>query len=355
MRYVDKIEIVVRSGKGGDGVVSFHRARNRPKLGPDGGNGGNGGDILFVGDRRHNTLSHLIYKKLYVAENGGKGGSQNKTGRCGDHLEVKVPLGTIIYNTETNEKLAEILQHQQVASVVKGGKRGYGNLSYTTSTRQAPNLCTQGEEATTINIRCELKLLADIGLMGFPNAGKSTLLSVISRAQPKIASYPFTTLYPHLGVVSPKDIDQIDSSFVVADLPGIIEGASNGKGLGHRFLKHLERCKVVVFVLDAYEHAESLYQNFMLLRNELQQYSENLANKKSIVVLNKADLISSAACKELVESLQSQSLKVYLISAVTKQGISSLIRGMQSLIRETIDQEESKAHSVVCGASMNLL
>jgi GTP-binding protein len=333
MKYIDKIQIVVSSGKGGDGMVSFHRARNRPKLGPDGGNGGNGGDVVFVGDPHLNTLSHLIYNKNYRAEHGGKGGPQNKTGSCGDPLEIKGPLGTVVYHEDTNEKIVEVLRADEITVVAKGGKRGYGNLSYTTPTRQAPIISTEGQEGTTITLRCELKVLADVGFLGFPNAGKSTLLSVISKARPKIANYPFTTLHPNLGVVDLHCPDEKYSSFVVADLPGIIEGAAEGKGLGHRFLKHLERCKVVVFVLDAFCEERTLEQSINLLSDELRNFSTALAARKKIVAINKIDLISSEKTKELLNSLQSKDLEVYPISAVTKDGISPLLRGVQNLVK----------------------
>lgn len=328
MKFIDKIEITISSGNGGDGIATLRTARNKPKLGPDGGNGGNGGDVILCADVNNNTLSTLRYHKIYRAENGGKGGSNNKTGKSGAPLRVALPLGTLIYNKETGEKLAEVLSPSDEITIAKGGKRGYGNLAFVTSTRQAPRMFTEGKKGETIDLICELKLLADVGLAGFPNAGKSTLLSVISSARPKIANYPFTTLTPNLGVVDLKDPTSEHGSFVIADVPGLIEGASLGKGLGHKFLQHLERCNLLVYLIDASQGTEvkDQLEQWDKLNHELTSYSLKLVKKKSLVVLSKIDMVQDTdQLNATIKAFEKRKLKTLSISSLNKTGLTDLI------------------------------
>jgi GTP-binding protein len=328
MKFIDKTEITIKAGDGGNGICTFKTARNMPKLGPDGGNGGRGGDVFFCADLGNNTLSTLRYKRMYQAEDGGKGAANNKTGKTGKHLKIPVPLGTIIYNKETGKKIAEITEPTDEIKVLEGGNRGYGNLSFATSTRQAPRMFTKGKEGETLDVICELKLLADVGLAGFPNAGKSTLLSVISSAKPKIADYPFTTLTPNLGVVDLGDPTSEKSSFVIADVPGLIEGASEGKGLGHEFLQHLERCKVIVYLLDSSSMCENtdLLLQWQKLNHELASYSEDLVRKPFLVVFSKVDsLHDKDHLKETRKHFENLKIKTLEISSLSKIGLKDLI------------------------------
>jgi GTPase len=337
MKFIDQIEIVISSGNGGNGLVSFARDKYRPKMGPDGGNGGNGGDVFFIADSNQNTLSHLRYKAKYKAEHGGHGGSNNKTGRAGVDLLIPVPLGTCVYEKETNIKIAEILNKDSKILVAEGGKRGLGNMAFKTSTRQAPHFAFAGKKGIMKSIVCELKVLAEVGLCGFPNAGKSTLLSNVSSAKPKVAGYPFTTLHPHLGVVDLNSDYSNNSSFVIADIPGLIEGASLGKGLGHQFLKHLERTKVIVHVIDVFSEDDiDPFEKFEILRAELQEFNNEMFDKKThIVALNKIDLLgSSDNIDKITKSFQDSGCDVYPISAHTNVGLKDLLYGIQKKIIE---------------------
>lgn len=328
MKFIDKTEITIKAGDGGDGISTFRTARNMPKLGPDGGNGGRGGDVIFCADLGNNTLSTLRYKRLYKAGDGGKGAANNKTGKTGEHLRIPVPLGTILYNKETGKKLAEITEENHEVKVLEGGNRGYGNLSFVTSTRQAPRMFTPGKKGEMIDVVCELKLLADVGLAGFPNAGKSTLLSVISSAKPKVAGYPFTTLTPNLGVVDLGDPTSEKSSFVMADVPGLIEGASEGRGLGHQFLQHLERCKVIVYLLDASSMCENtdLILQWEKLNHELTKFSEELVSKPFIVVFSKVDSVHDKEhLDETKKHFADKKIKTLEISSLGQTGLKDLI------------------------------
>lgn len=327
MKFIDSTEIIVQAGRGGDGITTFKTARNKPKLGPDGGNGGNGADVVLCADTGNNTLSTVRYRQLYKAENGGKGAANNKTGKSGAPLYIALPMGTIIYEKESGEKLAEILTADDRVVIAKGGKRGYGNLSYLTSTRQAPRMSTEGKEGELKHLVFELKLLADVGLAGFPNAGKSTLLSVISSARPKIADYPFTTLTPNLGVVDVGDPTSNRSSFVVADVPGLIEGASKGKGLGTQFLQHLERCKLLVYLIDASQHEEEcLLEKWEKLNHELKAYaSSTLAEKDAIIALSKMDCVNDSSLLEpVLTKLRGTGYPVLTLSSLDKSGLKEL-------------------------------
>lgn len=332
MKFVDSTQIRVRSGAGGAGMVSFRAARNMPKLGADGGDGGFGGSVYLVGDNGLNTLSGMYYRQLYDAENGQRGGTNGKTGRDGEDLIIPVPLGTVAINDDTGEVIGEVLADKEQLLIAKGGKRGLGNLRYLSATHQAPEESTSGGPSIELNLRMELKVIADVGFAGFPNAGKSTLLSRISRAKPKIADYPFTTLVPNLGVVT---LDELTGkSFVAADIPGLIEGAHEGKGLGHEFLKHLERTKVIAFVLDGFS-VEGLrpVDAFEKLRYELKSYSEELVKKKFHLILTKEDLKEyNEEWDAQLEELRALKLDVSVISAVKGTGLPELKRKIFNLI-----------------------
>jgi len=295
--FVDYVKICCRSGKGGDGAVHFHRDKFTTKGGPDGGDGGRGGHIILRGNKQLWTLLHLKYRKHVIAENGENGQKSNMTGKSGKDVILEVPLGTIAKNAETGEIECEITEDGQEVILVKGGKGGLGNAHFATPSRQAPGFAQQGEPGKTEWKILELKLLADVGLVGFPNAGKSTLLSVLTAAKPEIANYPFTTLTPQLGIVQYRDY----KSFVMADLPGLIEGAHEGKGLGHRFLRHVERNSILLFVISA-ENA-NIFEEYKILLNELKLYNSDLLNKKRVLAISKADLLDDELISELSKEL----------------------------------------------------
>lgn len=337
MKFIDSTEIKVRAGNGGSGAVSFRTARNRPKLGADGGNGGNGGNVIIVADKNVNTLNTLRYRQLYKAEHGGNGGENERTGACGKDIKIPVPLGTIVFNAETGEELGEIIDTSTTLTVAKGGKRGYGNNHFLKATHQAPRESSPGEEGEELEIRFELKVLADVGLAGFPNAGKSTLLSRISAAKPKIADYPFTTLVPNLGVVDLSEFGKFQDSFVIADIPGLIEGASDGKGLGHAFLRHLERTRIILYVIDGFciEGRDPL-TSYEKLHLELEKFGTTLTKRKSLVLVNKIDLAPEDFDFEALEAeFEDKGQKVMFISGVSGEGISKVkIKLMEMLAEE---------------------
>lgn len=321
MRFIDKTEIYVKAGKGGDGIVAFKSARNKPKLGPDGGYGGHGGNVYMVADRRLNTLSTLRYKHKYSANDGARGGANNRTGACGADLEVSVPVGTIVKKQKTSTKL-ELLRDGQRILLAKGGQRGRGNLSFLSSTNRAPKHCTPGQAGEEFWLSLELKVLADVGFAGMPNAGKSTLLSVLSNAKPKVADYPFTTLSPVLGMV---EIPEIDSYFTIADIPGLIAGASQGKGLGIAFLRHLERARTVAYVIDgASDGVDTIRENFYILRNELWNYNSDFRDKETLVIVNKIDLLDTERKQEIIALLKAEGLDFSLCSGATGEGVKEL-------------------------------
>ena len=310
--------------------MSFKRARNKPKLGPDGGDGGFGGDITLVANRQLNTLSHLRYHTHHVAEDGSKGGVNNRTGRDGKSIEIKVPLGTQIFRDGSTELYGEILKNDDRILVAEGGKRGMGNSRFLTSTHQAPEEHTPGGPSQSAELRLELKLIADIGLAGFPNAGKSTLLSVISAARPKIADYPFTTLEPQLGVVDHPDEDpSFGKSMVVADIPGLIEGASIGKGLGIQFLKHIERTRAIAYVIDisSHESIEGIIKNYEVLKKELGNFGDLLIHKEAFVILTKWDALEDKTfVDQSIDAFSALGLDALCISSVAQIGLKELKR-----------------------------
>lgn len=315
--FIDYVSIYCRSGNGGSGAVHFRREKHVPKGGPDGGDGGRGGHIVLKGNKQLWTLLHLKYKKHILAGNGGVGQGNNKTGADGKDSIIEVPLGTVAKRTQSTDSIAEITEDSQEVILLKGGKGGMGNEHFKSATKQTPRYAQPGEEGLEESLVFELKLLADVGLVGFPNAGKSTLLSVISAAKPKIADYPFTTLVPNLGVVQYHDF----KSFVVADIPGIIEGAAEGKGLGTRFLRHIERNSILLFMIPS--DSEDIQQEYYILLKELEKYNPELMDKKKLVAISKIDLVDDAWKNNLLKKM-SPSISPIFISSITGSGINKL-------------------------------
>jgi len=315
--FVDQIRIFCRSGQGGAGSKHFARTKFNPKAGPDGGDGGRGGHIILKGNRNLWTLLHLRYHKNVLAQNGEKGNKNKMTGRDGKDVILEVPLGTIAFDEETGKKEAEILEDGQEIIWLKGGRGGLGNSNFATPTNQAPDYAQPGEPGTEGWKILELKVLADVGLVGFPNAGKSTLLSVITAAKPKIADYAFTTLTPQLGIVEYRD----GKSFCVADLPGIIEGAAEGKGLGHRFLRHIERNPVLLFLIPA--DSKNHKKEFEILLNELKRYNPELLHKQFVIAISKSDMLDEELIRAIEKELPA-SIPHLFISSLTGKNIPEL-------------------------------
>jgi len=315
--FIDYVKFCSRSGSGGAGSVHFRREKFVPKGGPDGGDGGRGGHVILRGNSQLWTLLHLKYRKHVIAGNGVGGSGARKTGSDGQDEILEVPLGTIARDAETGEFRGEISEHDQEFILTPGGRGGLGNDHFKTATNQAPRFAQPGEPGIEEWIVLELKVLADVGLVGFPNAGKSTLLSTVSAAKPEIANYPFTTLVPNLGVVSYRD----DRSFVMADLPGLIEGASEGKGLGHRFLRHIERNSILLFVIPS--DSKNIMSDYGVLVNELEKYNPELLDKKRILAVSKSDLLDEELKNLIIKELPANSDPVF-ISSVTQEGISGL-------------------------------
>jgi len=322
MKFIDEAKIFLQAGKGGNGCVSFRREKYVPKGGPDGGDGGNGGSIIFVADKKINTLIDFKYRKHYRAENGGHGKGKNQHGRNGKDLIIKIPAGTIIKNAETGDVIADMVNDGEKLLVAKGGRGGRGNASFVSPTRQAPRIATKGEKGESMWVILELHLIADVGIIGMPNAGKSTLISKISAAKPKIADYPFTTLAPNLGVVRYDEY----KSFVVADMPGLIEGAHAGEGLGDRFLRHIERTKILLHLITCDAPDEDVIKKYNVIRNELEQYNPALLKKMEIVALNKIDIpFIRERVGEIKKMFARKSIKLYPVSAVTGEGLKELL------------------------------
>jgi len=330
--FVDKAEIILKAGNGGHGGMSFRREKYVPNGGPDGGNGGHGGNIVFMADNGFRTLMEFKYKRKHKAEHGENGTGGRSTGKTGEDLIIKVPVGTIIKDKETGRIICDLSEHGQKYRVAEGGRGGRGNMNFATATRQAPRFAQGGVKGQERTVVLELKLLADVGLIGFPNVGKSTLLSVITKAKPKIANYHFTTIVPNLGVVEWRNFDP----FVIADIPGLIEGAHEGTGLGDQFLRHVERTKLLIHLLDASgsEGREPL-DDFKKINFELEKYNEKLAKRVQIVALNKVDLLSEPAeTDELKAELEKLGYEVFVISAVTGQGLNELLSRTIKLLDE---------------------
>ena len=327
--FIDYAVIEVHAGNGGSGAVTFRREKYVPKGGPSGGDGGNGGNVILKANVNLHTLLDFRYKKKYKASNGDNGGSSLKDGKNGKDVIIQVPVGTIVKDEESEEILFDLNSDTKEFILAKGGKGGKGNSKFATSTNQTPRFAEDGKPGENKKIILELKLIADVGLVGFPNAGKSTLISKISSARPKIADYPFTTLEPNLGIVKYKDFQ----SFTVADIPGIIEGASQGKGLGHKFLRHIERTRIILFLIEAI--SENPKDDFSVLMNELKNYSLQLIQKKIIVSFSKADLIDSQKAKKL-EKMKFKGIKEkpFIFSSVTGEGISELLDDLWQLLEK---------------------
>ncbi len=315
--FIDYVKIYCFSGKGGAGSAHLRREKYIPKGGPDGGDGGRGGHIYLRGKQSMWTLLHFKYQRHFKAEHGKPGTSGNKTGLNGQDVIIDVPLGTVVKNAETNEVVLEITQDHEIKVLLEGGRGGLGNTHFKSSTHQTPIYAQPGESGKEATFILELKLLADVGLVGFPNAGKSTLLSVLSAAKPKIADYPFTTLTPNLGIVKYRDYQ----SFIIADIPGIIEGASDGKGLGLRFLRHIERNSVLLFMVPA--DSENIKKDFEILLNELKKFNPELLDKRRVLAISKIDLIDEKSLKKAMKNLKIDT-PVALISSVTAKGLENL-------------------------------
>jgi GTP-binding protein len=334
--FVDQVRVTFKAGDGGDGVTSFRHEKFRQKGGPDGGDGGDGGDIVLVASNNQNTLAAFRYKKLLKAENGQSGGKAKKHGKSAKHLEVKVPVGTVVAGDD-GQILADLTQDGQKAIIAKGGKGGFGNAHFISSTRQAPRVAEKGETGETFEANLELKMIADVGIVGLPNAGKSTLLSVISNARPTIASYPFTTLAPNLGVV---DIDKT-TTLLFADIPGLIEGASQGKGLGDEFLRHVERTQVLVHLIDYY--SGDIQQDYQTILAELAAYKIDLSKRPQVVAVTKAEGVEKKQLDKKIKEVKKlvpRSTPVLAISSASKQGIDDLLRFVQKRVYAVYKQME---------------
>jgi len=338
MKFVDEARIYVKAGDGGRGCVSFRREKYVPRGGPNGGDGGKGGDVIVVASASHRTLLDLKYQQHHVARHGGHGEGSDRTGRNSEDVVIPVPVGTIVSDDATGEVLADLVEDGQRFVVAKGGRGGKGNAFFATSTNRAPRYAQPGEEGEERWIRLELKLLADVGVIGFPNAGKSTLISRVSAAKPKIADYPFTTLTPNLGVVKYKNF----GTFVIADIPGLIEGAHRGVGLGTRFLRHVERTAVLIHLIDiSGEGPVSGWHNFETINRELALYDPTLAEKPQVVAIGKADLPATRdRAKKEIDFFRRKKIEIFLISAVTGEGIDALVAAVVKKLR----REEREDH-----------
>lgn len=343
MKFVDEASIHVKAGDGGNGCVSFRREKFIPYGGPDGGDGGNGGHVFLVADSGLNTLADFRYQRTFRAERGQNGMGRNCTGKSGEDLTVRVPVGTVVYDESTEELLGDLVEPGQTLLVAKGGVHGIGNTRFKSSVNRAPRQHTDGTPGDDRRLRLEMQVLADVGLLGLPNAGKSTLISAVSAAKPKIANYPFTTLYPNLGVVRLG----VDESFVIADIPGLIEGAAEGAGLGIQFLKHLSRTRLLLHMLDCAppEGREALLHDFQVIQQELKKYSSDLAEKERWLVINKIDLVAQderdAFFSELLAQLNWQG-KVYYVSAVSGEGLKPLMGDIMSYLQQLYQELEQQ-------------
>ena len=345
--FTDYVKIIAKAGNGGNGAISFRREKYVAAGGPDGGDGGKGGDIYFEVDPDSNTLIDFRYNKKFKAENGKNGEGAHKYGKSGEDLYIKVPIGTIIRDAKTNKVLADLSYEGQKELILAGGRGGKGNSHFATSTRQAPRFAQDGEKGEEKEVILELKLLADVGLIGFPNVGKSTFLSMTTSATPKIADYHFTTLEPNLGVVK----TDYGDSFVIADIPGIIEGASEGTGLGLQFLRHIERTRLLLHVIDVSgSEGRNPVEDFYTINKELKQYSEKLSQRKQIIVANKIDVMLDENLYTKLEKVAKENgLEIYKISAATGEGISELIKHVSKILKtlpkeDLIEVEDKKVY-----------
>ena len=327
--FIDTAEIYVKAGDGGDGAVSFRREKYIPNGGPDGGDGGKGGDVILVADRNLGTLLDFRYKKKYLAQSGQPGGGKNCSGKAGENLTIRVPVGTLVRDRESGQIIKD-LSDETPFVLLRGGKGGFGNARFATPTRQTPRFAKSGVPGQELRVTLELKLLADVGLIGCPNVGKSTLLSVVSAARPKVANYHFTTLAPQLGVVGRYG----DNPFVMADIPGLIEGASEGAGLGHDFLRHVDRCRLLVHVVDVSgSEGRDPIEDFETINRELKRFNETLASRPQLVAGNKAD-ISEEQAGRFGDYVRSKGYEFFLISAATTQGVDALMNRVAQALSE---------------------
>lgn len=331
--FIDKAKIIIISGAGGDGMVAFRREKYVPRGGPSGGDGGKGGSVYLKADSGLNTLINFRRKRKFAAEKGENGGAKEMYGKGGEDIIIDVPLGTMVYDNDTNELLADMVHQDQMVLIAKGGKGGRGNTHFATSAVRAPTYAEKGEPGESKEIRLELKVLADVGLIGFPSVGKSSLIRKVSGARPEVAAYHFTTLSPSLGVVN---LDET-RSFVMADIPGLIEGASQGVGLGHEFLRHVERSRVLIHVLDiAGSEGRDPLSDFEIINNELEIYSPALAQKKQIVAGNKIDLITNQTeLEQIKQQIESKGYSFFPICTLTGEGIKSLLEKAWTILQET--------------------
>lgn len=345
MKFIDRVKIYVQAGTGGNGTVAFRREAHVPKGGPSGGDGGRGGSVIFVATNSLSTLLDLRYYREYKAQNGEKGHAKKMHGADADDLVIRVPVGTCVYDDDTGNIIADLTKDGQRAVIAKGGRGGRGNARFASSRNPAPKICENGEPGEKFNLRVELKLLADVGLVGFPSVGKSTLLSVVSKARPQIADYHFTTIVPNLGVVQVKD----GRSFVMADLPGLIEGASQGKGLGHQFLRHIERCRVIVHVIDmSGSEGRDPYEDYVTINKELGEYEYRLLERPQIIVANKMDGDEAEEnLKKFKEKLGDQ--KVFPIIASIHEGIDAVLYAVADALETAPDffNQEEEQESVL--------
>lgn len=345
MKFIDRVKIYVQAGTGGNGTVAFRREAHVPKGGPSGGDGGRGGSVIFVATNSLSTLLDLRYYREYKAQNGEKGHAKKMHGADADDLVIRVPVGTCVYDDDTGNIIADLTKDGQRAVIAKGGRGGCGNARFASSRNPAPKICENGEPGEKFNLRVELKLLADVGLVGFPSVGKSTLLSVVSKARPQIADYHFTTIVPNLGVVQVKD----GRSFVMADLPGLIEGASQGKGLGHQFLRHIERCRVIVHIIDmSGSEGRDPYEDYVTINKELGEYEYRLLERPQIIVANKMDGDEAEEnLKKFKEKLGDQ--KVFPIIAPIHEGIDAVLYAVADALETAPDffNQEEEQESVL--------
>ena len=345
MKFIDRVKIYVQAGTGGNGTVAFRREAHVPKGGPSGGDGGRGGSVIFVATNSLSTLLDLRYYREYKAQNGEKGHAKKMHGADADDLVIRVPVGTCVYDDDTGNIIADLTKDGQRAAIAKGGRGGRGNARFASSRNPAPKICENGEPGEKFNLRVELKLLADVGLVGFPSVGKSTLLSVVSKARPQIADYHFTTIVPNLGVVQVKD----GRSFVMADLPGLIEGASQGKGLGHQFLRHIERCRVIVHIIDmSGSEGRDPYEDYVTINKELGEYEYRLLERPQIIVANKMDGDEAEEnLKKFKEKLGNQ--KVFPIIAPIHEGIDAVLYAVADALETAPDffNQEEEQESVL--------
>jgi len=349
--FCDEITIKLVAGKGGDGCVSFRREKFVPKGGPNGGDGGRGGDIIIKTSTHLNTLSNLTNGKVYKAEQGTSGKGKNMTGANAKPLIIEVPIGTIIYNKDKTTTYGDLTNEGEEIIIARGGKGGLGNARFVSSTHQAPRFAENGEPGEENEIKLELKIVADVGIIGLPSAGKSTLISVISNAKPKIAEYHFTTLIPNLGIVKMQDFGgDKDSSFAVADIPGLIEGASEGKGLGHQFLKHISRTKLLIHLIDGSQ--KDPIKDWKTINGELKNFNKKLAEKEQILVINKIDLLTEEEIEKIIKKFKktTKSKNILKISAVTKKNLKPLlfeiIKTLQKIKTEEINNKEKQDETI---------